>query len=638
MKKLFRDKELVRITLGGGLLVIAFLIKWSTASHLIATPIAFGIALLVVGSGVMWEAIRGIFRGHLLDETFLMSIAAIGAFILGEYAEGCAVMLFYLVGEYCEHRAVRRARSTIRALMDINPDTARVVRDGVETELDATEVAVGETVVLRPGDRVPVDCTVTSGFSAVDTAALTGESRPLDAAMGTVLLSGMVILDGVLYATADRTTDTSAAARILELVSEASDRKSRQEKFITTFSRIYTPIVVGLAACVAFLPPLFMWDASVLTDWISRALMFLVVSCPCALVISVPLAFFGGIGCAASRGILFKGGNVFDALSKAETVVFDKTGTLTRGVLTVTEIHPIGIEKDEFLRLLSAVEAHSSHPIARAITSACQGESASDVTDAHELAGKGMIATVEGSRIAVGNRRLMEEVGAVVPPDHLGIYAARNGAYIGYVKNADTIKENALDTIRSLKQLLRKSTYDTPAVVMLTGDSREEAENTARVLSFDACCSSLLPADKYAHLEHMIDAGRGSVIYVGDGINDAPCLARADVGIAMGGIGSDAAIEAADIVISGDDLSCIPEACRIARRTLGIARFNIIFALGIKIAVMLLAAFGLLNFSGGMWVAVFADVGVALLAVLNSLRSLKMRRGDKESPSSAAPL
>ncbi len=631
MKKLLRDRDLCRILLGGLLLVAAFLVKLFSDTHPIATPVVFAATLLVVGSGVMWEAIRGIFRGHLLDETFLMSIASVGAFFLGEYAEGVAVMLFYLVGEYCEHRAVRRTRSTIRALMDINPDTARVVRDGGESEVDAADVRIGETILLRPGDRVPVDCTVTEGSSAVNTSALTGESRPLDAEGGTQLLSGMVILDGVLYATADRTTETSAAARVLELVSEASDRKSRQERFITAFSRIYTPLVVGLAVLVACLPPLILWDASVFPAWISRALMFLVVSCPCALVISVPLAFFGGIGCAASRGILFKGGNTFDTLAHAKTVVFDKTGTLTKGTLSVSQISPCDIEEEAFLRLLVAVELHSSHPIARAIVSYV-GENIPPAEDIREIAGKGLVGTVDSCRIAVGNRALMTDLGIVPPADHDGIYAACDNRYIGYVVVSDVIKEEASSAIRKLKEQ-----HGITRTVMLTGDHEESAAKITSLTKLDAYHASLLPAEKYAHLENILSETKGGTVYVGDGINDAPALARADVGVAMGGIGSDAAIEAADIVISGDNLMRLPEACGIARRTLGIARFNIFFALGIKIIVMILAAVGLLDFSGGMWIAVFADVGVALLAVLNSLRVLRpqrkyMQEVDNEKP------
>ncbi len=628
MKKLLKDTDLCHILAGAVLFITSFIVMLTTDSHPIATPVLFGVTLFVVGFGVFWEALRGIFRGQLLDETFLMSIASVGAFVLGEYAEGGAVMLFYLVGEYCEHRAVRRTRSTIRALMDINPDTARILRDGEESEVDASEVAVGDTLVLRPGDRVPVDCIVTVGTSAVNTSALTGESKPLDATAGTTLLSGMMVLDGVMQATAIKVSEESAAARILELVSEANDRKSRQERFITAFSRIYTPIVVGLAVLVAFLPPLVMWDASILSAWISRALMFLVVSCPCALVISVPLAFFGGIGAAASRGILFKGGNTFDALAHAKTVIFDKTGTLTRGELVVTATIPVGIDKTDLLRLLSAVEVHSTHPIARAIVGAYDGVPTT-AEGIREVAGKGIIATVDGSLVAVGNRRLMEDTGAVVPADHAGIYTARDGVYIGCVVVGDKIKSNAFDAISHLKQMGITKT------VMLTGDEATQAKEVATALSLDAYFASLLPADKYAHLETLISESNGGTIYVGDGINDAPCLARADVGVAMGGIGSDAAIEAADIVISGDDLLRLPEACHIARRTLGIARFNIFFALGIKIAVMILAALGLLDFTGGMWIAVFADVGVALLAILNSLRTLRNDRKHLSSNDSA---
>ncbi len=632
MKKLLRDFDLCRIILGAVLFGISFLVKFLTDDHRFATPILFGVTLFVVGSGVLWEALRGIFRGQLLDETFLMSIASIGAFFLKEYAEGVAVMLFYLIGEYCEHRAVRRTRATIRGLMDINPDTARVIRDGVECETDATEVQVGETIILRPGDRVPVDCNVTVGTSAVNTAALTGEARPLDAAPGTPLLSGMIVLDGVMQAAATRVSEESAAARILNLVSEASDRKSRQESFITAFSHVYTPIVVALAVLVASLPPLIMWDASVLTEWISRALMFLVVSCPCALVISVPLAFFGGIGAAAARGILFKGGNTFDALAKAQTAVFDKTGTLTHGSLTVTEIHPIGIEEAELLRLLSAVESHSTHPIARAIVAhknvICHAATPA-AEDIREIAGQGLTAQLDGHSIAVGNRKLMQSFGANVPMTHNGIYAARDGIYIGYVVVSDTIKEHAPHAIGALTQ-----NCGVKRTVMLTGDAEDAAEGVARTVGLSEYHASLLPTGKYAHLESIISETDGGTIYVGDGINDAPCLARADVGIAMGGIGSDAAIEAADVVISGDDLMRIPEACHVARRTIGIARFNIIFALGIKILVMILAAFGILDFAGGMWIAVFADVGVALLAILNSLRTLKAPRAtaDTHSP------
>lgn len=619
MKKLFKDGELLHILAGAVLLVAGLLLEHAWKLTLPAA-IVYGAALLVCGAEVFLEAVKGIFRGQLLDETFLMSIASVGAFFIAEYAEGVAVMLFYLIGEYFEHRAVRRSRATIRSLMDINPDTALVVLDGAETEVDAAEVAVGQTVVLRPGSRIPVDCVVLRGNAAVDTAALTGESAPLDATPGVRLSSGMIVLDGVLYAKAEKTSEASAAARILQLVQEAADRKSRQERFITSFAHVYTPIVVGLAVLVAFVPPLivfFVSHSNVLLDWVRRALMLLVVSCPCALVISVPLAFFGGIGCAASRGILFKGGVSFDALSHASVAVFDKTGTLTRGTFTVAGVWPVGVEREELLRLMSAAESHSSHPLARAIRAAAPD--APLPSSVKEVAGKGLLAELEGDTIAVGNAALMADVGAVVPDGQEGIYAARNGQYIGAVVVCDTLRAEAAQTLAALRG------YGIRRTVMLTGDAEKPAREIAAAAGIDEVHARLLPADKYARLEELTESGAG-VVYVGDGINDAPALARADVGIAMGGIGSDAAIEAADVVIMNDNLSRLPEAFAVARKTLRISRFNICFALGVKIAVMAAAIAGLLNFSGGMWLAVFADVGVALLAIVNSLRMVFQKR------------
>jgi Cd2+/Zn2+-exporting ATPase len=626
MKKLLKDKELLHILLGGILLIAGLLTEHAFKAPELAQLIVYGVALLFIGYETFWEAIRGIFHGRMLDETFLMSIASVGAFFIGEYAEGVAVMLFYLVGEYFEHRAVRRSRATIRSLMDINPDTALVVRDSQEQEIDATEVQIGETVVLRPGTRVPVDCTVVSGSAAVDTAALTGESAPLDAAPGTKLSSGMIIIDGVMYATADKTSETSAAARILNLVQEASDRKSKQENFIAAFARVYTPIVVGLAVLVAFAPPLIHWavaewSTAVLKDWVYRALMFLVVSCPCALVLSVPLAFFGGIGNAASRGILFKGGCSFDALSNAKIAVFDKTGTLTQGKFTVTEVHPAGVSREELLRYMSAAESHSTHPIALAIRAASPDTPAPQ--SVKEVAGKGLFAEVDGARIAVGNIAWMNEIGATVPVGEEGIYAARDGVYIGCVQISDTLRPETVPTIAALRKCGIRRT------VMLTGDAEKPAKQMADAAGLDEYHAALLPADKYKHLEALINEGQG-VMYVGDGINDAPSLARADVGIAMGGVGSDAAIEAADVVIMNDNLARLPEAFAVARKTLSIARINIIFALTVKIAVMVCAAAGWLSkIEGGMWIAVFADVGVALLAVLNSLRTIFQKKKSK---------
>lgn len=625
MKKLWKDKDLCRILLGGLLLIAGFIVKIATRDHAAAkyaVPIVFAVALLVTGLEVFWEAIRGIFKGQLLDETFLMSIASVGAFIIGEYAEAPAVMLFYLVGEYFEHRAVRRSRASIKSLMEINPDRALVSRDGNETEIDATEVVIGDTVVLRPGARVPVDCTVISGSADVNTAALTGESLPVSAHAGTTLQSGVIVMDGVLYARADRTSETSAAARVLNLVQEASDRKSRQENFITGFARVYTPIVVGLAVLVALLPPLFIclskgaFDGAVVKEWISRALMFLVVSCPCALVISVPLAFFGGIGGAAGQGILFKGGCSFNALAAAKVAVFDKTGTLTKGAFSVTEVRPAaGMTEEELLRLISSAEAHSTHPIALALRA--EAPDAPLAESVREVPGKGLLSVVDGKEIAVGNLALMTDVGATIPSDAEGIFAACNGTYIGSVSIADTLRPGTVPAISELRRLGIRET------VMLTGDAEAPAKAIAAAAGIDTVKAKLLPEEKYTALEALMTKTHEKVMYVGDGINDAPVLARADVGIAMGGIGSDAAIEAADVILTTDAPEKIPLARRIAKKTLRIAEENIVFALFVKIAVMVLAATGVLSmFPGGMWVAVFADVGVALLAILNSLRTV----------------
>lgn len=626
MKKFFRDKDLLRILAGGLFLVAGLLVSHLTgeasAAHRVAAPVIFAVALAISGAEVFWEALRGILRGQLLDETFLMSIASIGAFVIGEYAEAPAVMLFYLIGEYFEHRAVRRSRASIKSLMELAPDRALVLRGGAEEELDAAEVAVGDTVVLRPGARVPVDCTVISGEAELDTAALTGESLPVPAAAGTHLQSGVIVMGGVLLARAERTADTSAAARVLALVQEASDRKSRQESFITGFARVYTPIVVALAVAVALLPPLVLclyrhaFDAALMREWVYRALMFLVVSCPCALVISVPLAFFGGIGGAASQGILFKGGCSFDALAAARIAVFDKTGTLTSGAFSVTAVHPVGgVTAEELLRLASAAEARSTHPIALALRAAAPQVPAAE--SVREVPGKGLLAVVSAATVAVGNAALMADVGARAPADCAGVLLARDGIFIGSVELSDTLRAGTADAIRALRRLGIRQT------VMLTGDADAPAERIAAAAGIDVVHARLLPTDKYDAVERLMAETGEKVLYVGDGINDAPVLARADVGIAMGGIGSDAAIEAADVILTTDAPEKLPLARRIARKTLRIARENIIFALVVKIGVMILAATGVLSlFSGGMWVAVFADVGVALLAVLNALRTV----------------
>lgn len=623
VKKWYRDPDLIRILTGGVLLAACLLVQhlWTGQPLVgngipIVSLVMYAVTLLLLGAGVFRDAVRGIFHGELLDETFLMSIASVGAFFVGEYEEGVAVMLFYLVGEYCEHRAVRRSRSAIRTLMDINPDRATVLRDGAESEIASEEVQIGDTVVLHPGSRVPVDCVVLRGNAAVNTAALTGESMPLDAAPGTELSSGMIVNDAVLYAQCTKPAAESAASRILELVEEANDRKSRQENFITAFSHVYTPVVVVLATLVAFLPSLIAWNWSwaYLSGWIYRALMFLVVSCPCALVVSVPLAFFGGIGNAAGRGILFKGGASFDSLTHARVAVFDKTGTLTTGTFSVSDVRSPSLSRAELLRLMGTAEYGSTHPIARAIREEAGEVPAPEAV--REVAGKGVIATVGTREVAVGNRALMEEVGAVVPAGEAGIFCAVDGVYNGCAVVTDTIKPGAAEALAELKK------QGVAQTVMLTGDRADTARRVADTIGIDRVEAELLPQDKYSRLETLMSEADGKVIYAGDGINDAPTLARADVGIAMGGIGSDAAIEAADVVIMNDDPRKIPEAMGVARRTIRIAKFNIVFALIVKVAVMVAAATGLLDFTGGMWVAVFADVGVALLAILNSLRAV----------------
>lgn len=626
MKKIFKDKDLLTILIGAVFFLACLIVSLALPGQymvlgtfpLVSSVLAL-LAMGVAGAQVWWTALKKIFRGDLLDETFLMSVASIAAFCLGEYVEGVAVILFFRVGEYFEKRAVRRSRAEIRALMDINPDTATLLRNGNEVEVEVIDVAVGDTVVLHAGDRVPVDCTVTRGTATVNTSALTGESLPLDAEVGTALLSGMIVNDALLYAEATRVSDESAAARVLALVEEANERKSRQERFITAFSRIYTPIVVGLAALIAVVPPLITgFSMATFLPWLRRALMLLVVSCPCALVISVPLAFFGGIGNAASQGILFKSGAVFDALAKAKIAVFDKTGTLTRGDFAVSEVHPVGVSAETLLTLAGSAEHGSTHPVSMAIRRSAPHFI--PPAEVQELAGKGVIATVDGERIAVGNTRLMHTIHAPYPADAEGILVARERTYIGSILVTDTVKPTAKEAI----ELLRRDGIE--KTVLLTGDHARAANPVGEALALDTVCPSLMPEEKFERLETLMNANIGTVLYAGDGINDAPSLARADVGIAMGGMGSDAAIEAADVVIMNDDPRKISRAIGVARRTLKIAGVNIAFALTVKIVVMVLASLGLLDFSGGMWIAVFADVGVALLCILNSLRMVFQKK------------
>ncbi|MBQ8720339.1 MAG: cadmium-translocating P-type ATPase [Clostridia bacterium] len=569
-------------------------------------------ALVISGADVAYSAVRGILRRDFLDEKFLMCIASIGALIIGEASEGVAVMVFFKLGEYFEHKAVGKARNSIKSLMKIRPDEACVLVNGEEILTDAEDVEVGSTIIIRAGERVPVDAQVSFGRADLDTSHLTGESLPRSVGEGDLIDSGSFVINGVLTCKTVREASDSAASRILDLVENASERKSREESFITVFARYYTPAVVAIALLLAVIPPIFSW-----LNWqesVYRALTFLVISCPCALVISVPMAFFGAIGGAAARGILYNGGNVFSPAAKISRVVFDKTGTLTKGEFKVSSVVPFGIGEDELTYLVASAEHTSNHPIAAALrkSSPC----AIVPTDEREIAGQGVIATVDGKRVAVGNLSLMSSEGCA--PTEMGdagatkIFVAVDGEFRGYLTLSDTVKREAKGAISELGTLGVKDT------VMLTGDREEVARAVADEVGINGIHARLLPEDKYNRLEAMIEESHGSVAYVGDGINDAPSLARADVGIAMGSLGSDSAIEAADIVIISDNLEKIPEAIRISRKTLLISWENIVFAISVKLLILVLGAFGI----AGMWLSVFADVGVAVLAILNSMRTL----------------
>ena len=607
MKKLLKN-ELTKIIAG-----LSLFIPGAILSHLgytVAALVLLAFALAVSGFSVFIGAVKGILRGDFLDEKFLMSIAAIGAFIIGEATEGVAVMLFFLVGEYFEHKAVRKSRKTIKELLDICPDTARVIVDGEEREEDAEDVEVGATIVVRPGERVPIDSRIVHGQSRLDTSSLTGESMPRDATVGDEVDSGTVVLDGVIRCVTLRTHSASRASVVLELVENARERKSKQENFITKFSRIYTPTVTGLATLMAIIP----WIFGLITwqDSVYRALSFLVVSCPCALVISVPMAFFGGIGAAASHGILYKGGNTFSSLASAERVVFDKTGTLTTGEFSIEKVYSL-IDEGELLSLVAAAEHNSNHPIAECLKRSADVSSVAN--EIRELTGMGIIANVGSYDIAVGHKLLMAHVGAECNVDGYSVYVARDGEFIGAITVRDTVKSEAASAIASLKKLGVRRTY------LLSGDREGAVRSVGAELRIDEIHHGLMPEDKYRILEDIIEGSDGGVVYVGDGINDAPCLTRADVGIAMGGRGSDSAIESADAVIVSDNLSRLCDSVRIARKTLNIAKQNIVFAIGVKVLAMLLVATGVV----GMWMAVFADVGVAVLAILNSMRTLRYK-------------
>ncbi len=623
------NKKLLRIILTAVLLAGAWLVEHFVALPMWQVLLVYLVPYLVISYDVLGEAIEGVMEGDPFDENFLMSIATIGALLIGflpgaepQFIEGVFVMLFFQLGELFEHYAEDKARDSISELMDIRPDVANVEQNGVVARVSPEEVKIGETVIVKPGEKIPLDGKVLEGTSSLNTVALTGESMPRDVSAGMDVISGCVNLSGVLKVRVDKPYSESTAAKIIQLVEQAGDNKSRSESFIRRFARVYTPIVVIAALALAVIPPFF-YDsyAPAFGIWLYRALTFLVVSCPCALVISIPLTFFAGIGGASHKGILIKGGNYMDALTKLSTVVFDKTGTLTKGTFEVEAIHPEKLSEQELLHLAAHVERFSTHPIAIALRTAYAKEKDNCCVDnIQETAGQGITATVNGKKVSVGNARLMTALGIEIPVckrcvSHIGtmVHVAVDGEYAGHIIISDQLKADAIEAIEQLKALGVRKT------VMLTGDKREVAEQVAEQTKVTEYYAELLPADKVSHVERLIaeKSGNETIAFVGDGINDAPVLARADVGIAMGALGSDAAIEAADVVLMDDKPSKIALAIELSRRTIFIAKENAWFAIGIKVAVLLLATFGMAS----MGLAVFADVGVMVLAVLNAMRA-----------------
>ena len=603
--------KLIRIVLSLVLLLAAFLIPleepWKT--------ILFLAPWLLSGADVLWEAVKNILHGEVFDEEFLMGIATVGAIALGEYPEAAAVMILYQLGELLQDLAVDKSRDSIADLMDLKPETVFVLRNGEESEVKPEEVAVGEIIVVRPGERVPLDGVITEGETTFDLSALTGESRPVKAGVSDGVKSGGVNQTSVIRLRVTRPYGESTVARILDLVENSAEKKAKTENFITRFSRIYTPVVVGLAAVIAVLPPLLGGEWQ---EWLRRALTFLMVSCPCALVISVPLAFFGGIGGAAKEGILVKGASVFETLAKVDTVVFDKTGTLTEGKFEVIAIHPETMPDAALLDIAAAAESFSTHPVAGSIQRAHGGHiDRARIGGVKELAGLGVEALIDGKKTLVGNARLMETEGVEIHHCHLAgtvVHIAREGEYLGHIVISDVVKEDSAEAISSLKACGVKKT------ALLTGDSAVIADELQKSLGIDEAFAGLMPEDKVGKVEKYLAEGRVTA-FVGDGINDAPVIMRADVGFAMGALGSDAAVEAADVVLSDDRPSRIAKSLRIARRTLRIARENIAAALTAKLIVMVLGVFGAVS----LWFAVFMDVGVAVLATLNSLRAMKTK-------------
>ena len=609
-------KTLIKIIIAFTLFLIALVAKFNNP---VINNIMYIISYLIVGLEVVKEAIEHIAKGKVFDENFLMAIATIGAFAIGEFPEAVAVMLFYQVGELFQSYAVDKSKKSISDLMNIRPDFANVERNGIIEKVNPEEVKIGEIIVVKPGEKIPLDGNIIEGKTTLDTKALTGEALPREVAEGKEVLSGCVNLSGLIKVKVSKEYGESTVSKILDLVENASSKKTKSENFITKFAKYYTPIVVIMAVLIAIIPPIFIKDAN-FTDWIYRALSFLVVSCPCALVISIPLSFFGGIGGAAKAGILIKGSNYLEALSKTETIVFDKTGTLTKGIFEVQEIKPIGITKEELLKLVAYAENYSNHPISVSIKNAYKGEIDKNVNiKIEEIAGQGIYAKIEEKEVLVGNEKLMKENNIdFIKCEKIGtiLYIAINKKYSGYIVISDAVKEDAINTIKELRKGFIKET------VMLTGDRKEVGESVAKELGINKVYTELLPDGKVEKIEELLKNKTGKVAFVGDGINDAPVLALADIGIAMGGLGSDAAIEAADVVLMTDEPSKIVKAMQISKKTMKIVKQNIVFAISIKILVLILSAMGIST----MWEAVFADVGVSVLAILNALRALRVKK------------
>lgn len=610
-------KDVIKILIALALFLIAMVIKFE--NEWINNGI-FIVSYIIVGFEILRKAVRNIFRGKVFDENFLMSIATLGAFAIGEFPEAVAVMLFYQVGELFQDYAVDKSRKSIASLMDIRPDYANIIRDGKEEKVDPSEVRIGDTIIIKPGEKVPLDGVVVDGKTTLDTKALTGESVPRGVEVGDQVLSGCINLNGVIKVKVTKEYGESTVSKILDLVENASSKKAKSENFITKFAAYYTPIVVIIAIILAIVPPLIIEGAN-FQDWLYRALSFLVVSCPCALVISIPLSFFGGIGGASKMGVLVKGSNYLEALSNAEIMVFDKTGTLTEGVFEVQNVEPIEISKEELLKIAAYAEYYSNHPISKSIKKAYNKEiDEKEIIDSKEISGKGIEAKIGNQDVLAGNEKLMNERGIEYTKcTHIGsvVYVAIDGKYVGHIVIADKIKEDAKRTIEELRKNNIKET------VMLTGDRKNIGEAVAKELGIDKVYAELLPDGKVEKVEELLKtkSPKGKLAFVGDGINDAPVLAMADIGIAMGGLGADSAIEAADIVIMTDQPSKIISAIKLSKKTMRIVRENIIFAIAVKVLVLILTAVGL----SSMWQAVFADVGVSVIAILNALRALRVK-------------